>query len=103
MSNFPLGLTFDDVLLVPRESAVRPTEVDLTARLTKRRTLAAPLLSAAMDTVTEVDMAIALAHQGCLGILHRNCTIAEQVKMVKQVAKLNLTVGAAVGPHDLER
>ena len=68
----PLGLTFDDVLLQPVQSDVIPSEVDTSTRVTRRITLRTPLLSSAMDTVTEVRMAIAMAREGGLGILHRN-------------------------------
>ena len=99
----PLGLTFDDVLLVPQESDVKPSAVQLGTTLTKRLSLQMPLLSAVMDTVTGVEMAIALAEEGGLGVLHRNCTIAEEVRMVRDVKKKRLLVGAGIGPHDLDR
>ncbi|MBI4281831.1 IMP dehydrogenase, partial [Candidatus Uhrbacteria bacterium] len=96
--------TFDDVLLIPQESDVRPSEVHLGTKMTKRLTLMAPLLSSAMDTVTETRMAIAMAELGGIGILHRNCTIKEQVAMVEEVKKKKLRlVGAAIGPHDIDR
>lgn len=103
MPELPLGLTFDDVLLVPQESEVRPSTVNIETKLTRRLTLKAPLLSAAMDTVTEENMAMALAQAGGIGILHRNCVTDEQIKMVNRVKKSKLLVGAAVGPHDIER
>ena len=103
MIKLPLGLTFDDVLLVPQESDVRPSTVNIETKLTKRLTIKIPLLSAAMDTVTEDTMAIALARAGGIGILHRNCTTGEQIKMVSHVKKCRLIVGAAVGPHDIDR
>jgi len=81
------GLTFDDVLLLPAESDILPADVDLSTRLTKKIKLNIPLMSAAMDTVTEYRMAIALAREGGLGILHKNMSIeaqAEQVDMVKR-------------------
>ena len=81
------GLTFDDVLLIPAESDVLPADVDLRTRLTKRITLNIPLMSAAMDTVTESRMAIAVAREGGIGIIHKNMSIgaqAEQVDMVKR-------------------
>ena len=83
----PLGLTFDDVLLLPRESDVIPSQVDTTARLTRHVTIRLPLLSAAMDTVTETRMAIAMAREGGLGILHRNLSIEDQAHMVDQVKR----------------
>src|ERR671939_2075471 len=73
------GLTFDDVLLVPSESHVLPNDVSTATQLTPRIELAVPVVSAAMDTVTEARMAIALAREGGIGILHRNLSIADQV------------------------
>ncbi|NCB62284.1 MAG: IMP dehydrogenase [Clostridia bacterium] len=81
------GLTFDDVLLVPAESDVLPADINLTTKLTKKITLNIPVMSAAMDTVTEYRMAIAIAREGGMGIIHKNMTIgqqAEQVDMVKR-------------------
>ena len=77
---FPLALTFDDVLLVPQSSEILPREVDLTTQLTKNIAMNIPILSAAMDTVTECDMAIALAREGGLGVLHKNLSILNQQK-----------------------
>jgi IMP dehydrogenase len=79
--------TFDDLLLVPGPSAVLPSEVDLSTRLTARIRLNIPLLSSAMDTVTEAETAISLARQGGIGILHRNMTIAAQVLEAEKVKK----------------
>jgi IMP dehydrogenase len=70
-----LGLTFDDVLLVPRRSAVHPSEVSTETRFTRSISLNIPLISAAMDTVTEADMAIAMARAGGIGVLHKNMTV----------------------------
>jgi len=81
------GLTFDDVLLVPAKSDVLPKQVSLKARLTNNIHLNIPLISAAMDTVTEGDMAIAIAREGGIGILHKNMTIAEQVSEVDRVKR----------------
>src|ERR687886_346310 len=81
------GLTFDDVLLEPAESAVLPNDVSTATRLTRRIELAIPVVSAAMDTVTEARMAIALAREGGIGILHRNLSIAEQVAEVDKVKR----------------
>ena len=81
------GLTFDDVLLVPAESDVLPADVDLTTQLTKKIKLNVPVMSAAMDTVTEYRMAIAVAREGGIGVIHKNMSIdtqAEQVDMVKR-------------------
>lgn len=82
-----LALTFDDVLLLPGESAVLPKDVDLKTRLTRHITLNIPLLSAAMDTVTEAKLAIALAQEGGLGIIHKNMSIEQQAAHVRQVKK----------------
>ena len=81
------GLTFDDVLLVPAKSDVLPKQVDLKAKLTNNIRLNIPLISAAMDTVTEGDMAIAIAREGGIGILHKNMTIDEQVSEVDRVKR----------------
>ncbi len=81
------GLTFDDVLLLPAYSQVLPREVDINSQLTKKITLHAPLLSAAMDTVTEANLAIALAREGGLGILHKNMSIDEQANQVRKVKR----------------
>ena len=82
-----VGLTYDDVLLLPGESDVIPSEVDTTARLTRDISVAVPLLSAAMDTVTEARMAIAMARQGGIGVLHRNLSIADQAQQVTLVKR----------------
>jgi IMP dehydrogenase len=81
------ALTFDDVLLVPRYSNVLPAQVDVTTRLTGRIALSVPLLSAAMDTVTESEMAIAMAQHGGLGVIHKNLPIAEQASEVDRVKR----------------
>jgi len=81
------GLTFDDVLLVPAESAVLPNEVSTATRLTRKISLEIPIVSAAMDTVTEGRLAIALAREGGLGILHRNLSIEDQVAEVDKVKR----------------
>ncbi len=83
----PLGLTFDDVLLLPGETDVVPSEVDTSTRLTREITLRIPLVSAAMDTVTEARMAIAMARQGGLGVLHRNLSIEDQAYQVDLVKR----------------
>ena len=84
---FELALTFDDVLLVPQESHILPREVNLQTRLTKKITMNIPLLSAAMDTVTESDMAVALAREGGIGIIHKNLSIEDQLLMVDRVKR----------------
>jgi IMP dehydrogenase len=81
------GLTFDDVLLLPGETDVIPSEVDTTSRLTREISVRVPLLSAAMDTVTESRMAIAMARQGGVGVLHRNLSIADQAHQVDRVKR----------------
>lgn len=82
-----LGLTFDDVLLVPAESEVLPSQADTRSRVTKDIGLNIPILSSAMDTVTEADMAIVMAQLGGLGVLHRNLTIEEQAAAVRAVKR----------------
>src|SRR5919201_1254573 len=81
------GLTFDDVLLRPAESHVLPNDVSTATRLTPRIELAIPIVSAAMDTVTEARLAIALAREGGIGIVHRNLSIADQVAEVDKVKR----------------
>src|SRR6266498_1021668 len=81
------GLTFDDVLLVPAESSVLPNAVSTATRLTRTIALEVPVISAAMDTVTEARMAIALAREGGIGILHRNLSIEAQVAEVDKVKR----------------
>jgi IMP dehydrogenase len=83
----PVGLTFDDVLLIPAESAVLPRDIDVSTRLTERITLNIPLVSAAMDTVTESKTAIAMAQEGGLGIVHRNLSVSVQAAEVEKVKK----------------
>jgi IMP dehydrogenase len=83
----PLGLTYDDVLLLPGETDVIPSEVDTSTRLTRDITLRTPLISSAMDTVTESRMAIAMARQGGIGILHRNLSIEDQAYQVDLVKR----------------
>ncbi|WP_119698659.1 IMP dehydrogenase [Microbacterium halotolerans] len=82
-----VGLTYDDVLLLPGHTDVIPSEADASTRLTKRISLNIPVVSAAMDTVTEAPMAIALARQGGIGIIHRNISIEDQAKQVDQVKR----------------
>ena len=82
-----LGLTFDDVLLLPSASDVIPSEVDTSSRVTKNISLRVPLVSSAMDTVTEARMAIAMARAGGMGVLHRNLSIEDQAGQVETVKR----------------
>jgi len=95
-STIPEALTFDDVLLEPAYSDVLPASVDVGTRLTREVELKIPLLSAAMDTVTEAPMAIAMAQAGGLGIVHKNLGIAEQAAQIRQVKKFE--AGMVVNP-----
>ena len=91
------ALTFDDVTLAPKYSDILPSEVDTSIILSKFLKLKIPLLTSAMDTVTESKMAIAIAKAGGIGIIHRNLNIKKQVEEIKKVKKQKLLVGAAVG------
>ena len=99
------SLTFDDVLLIPQYSSVLPSETNISLDLTKKISLQVPFLSSAMDTVTESKMAIAIAKEGGIGIIHRNLNIKSQTKEITRVKKKKLIVGAAVGTNyeDIER
>ncbi|MCU0240047.1 MAG: IMP dehydrogenase, partial [Pyrinomonadaceae bacterium] len=81
------GLTFDDVLLVPAYSDVLPSEVDTTTKFSRNISLNIPLCSSAMDTVTEASLAIALAQQGGIGVIHKNLSIAQQAEEVDKVKR----------------
>jgi IMP dehydrogenase len=81
------GLTFDDVLLLPAESRIEPNQADTTTRLTNKITLSIPLMTAAMDTVTESRMAIAIAREGGIGVIHKNMSIDEQADHVERVKR----------------
>src|SRR6516225_5459529 len=97
----PIGLTFDDVLLLPAHSSVLPSEADTSTRITRRYRLRIPLVSASMDTVTEARMAVAMARQGGVGVLHRNLSIeeqAQQVDMVKRSEAGMITDPVTCGP-----
>lgn len=96
MTDIPLGLTFDDVLLRPAESDVLPSMANTATRLTREIALNIPVLSAAMDTVTEADMAIVMAQLGGIGVLHRNLEIAEQCAAVRAVKRFES--GMVVNP-----
>ena len=99
------ALTFDDVTLIPKYSEILPSEVDTSIKLTKNLKLKIPLLSSAMDTITEAKMAIEIAKAGGLGIIHRNLHIKKQIAEIRKVKKSKLLVGAAVGagPSEFER
>jgi IMP dehydrogenase len=92
----PIGLTFDDVLLQPLESSVLPSQADTRTFLTREIPLNIPILSSAMDTVTEADMAIAMAQLGGIGVLHRNLTVEQQAAAVRQVKRFES--GMVVNP-----
>src|SRR6201987_4735050 len=83
----PVGLTFDDVLLLPAHSELMPSEADTSTQITRKYRLRIPLASSAMDTVTEARMAIAIARQGGIGVLHRNLSIEEQAQQVDLVKR----------------
>ena len=99
------ALTFDDVTLAPKYSEILPSEVNTGVTLTKKLHLQIPLLSSAMDTVTESRMAIAIAKVGGIGVIHRNLDIKQQILEIKKVKKQKLLVGAAVGagPNEFVR
>ncbi len=98
----PIGLTFDDVLLVPAESSILPRDTDVSTRLTQRIQLNIPLLSAAMDTVTEARTAIAMAQEGGMGFIHRNMSVDAQAREVEKVKKFEsgmISDPVTVSPH----
>ena len=99
------ALTFDDVTLAPKYSEILPSDVDTSIKITPHLKLKIPLLSSAMDTVTESKMAIAIGKAGGIGIIHRNLDIKNQIKEIKKVKKNKLPVGAAVGagPSEFKR
>jgi IMP dehydrogenase len=94
--DIPLGLTFDDVLLTPAESSVLPSQADVRTQVTKEIALSIPIISSAMDTVTEADMAIVMAQLGGLGVLHRNLDVEEQAAAVRAVKRFES--GMVVNP-----
>jgi IMP dehydrogenase len=101
---FPEALSYDDVLLLPGASSVLPRDVDVRARLTTDLLLELPLISAAMDRVTEAEMAVAVARQGGLGIIHKNATIEQQASMVEAVKRSEsgfITEPVTLGPDDV--
>jgi IMP dehydrogenase len=96
------ALTFDDVTMAPKYSEVLPSEVDTSTKLSNNLILKIPLISSAMDTVTESKMAIAIAKAGGIGVIHRNLDIKKQIQEIRNVKKKKLLVGAAVGAGPLE-
>ncbi|MDC0215639.1 IMP dehydrogenase [Candidatus Pelagibacter sp.] len=105
MGSIKEALTFDDISLVPNYSEILPSEVHTETILSRKLILKIPLLSSAMDTVTESKMAIEIAKAGGIGVIHRNLTIANQVNEIRKVKKKKLLVGAAVGagPNEINR
>ncbi len=105
MDTIKEALTFDDVLLLPKYSKILPADTSIFLNLTKKIRLKVPFFTSAMDTVTESKMAIAIAEEGGMGIVHRNLNIKNQSKEVKKVKNKNLLVGAAIGTNyeDLDR
>ncbi len=102
MDSIKEALTFDDVTLAPNYSEILPSQVNTSINLTPKLNINIPLLSSAMDTVTESPMGIALAKAGGIGIIHRNLTIDEQIKEIRKVKSKKLLVGAAVGASEKE-
>ena len=92
MADFPLGLSFDDVLLLPRLSAILPGDADISSQLVPGFDMKIPVLSAAMDTVSESELAIALAREGGLAVIHRNNPIDIQAAMVSRVKRFENAV-----------
>jgi len=105
MGTIKEALTFDDVLMLPKYSNILPANTNISLNLTKNIVLKVPFLSSAMDTVTESNMAIAIAKVGGIGVIHRNLRIKDQVLEIKKVKKKKLLVGAAIGTNqdDLDR
>ena len=96
------ALTFDDVTLTPQYSKVLPSDVSTKTYLSKNLHLDIPIISSAMDTVTESKMAIAIAREGGIGVIHRNLSIDRQIKEIQKVKSKGLKVGAAVGTNESE-
>ncbi len=103
IKNPRLALTFDDCLLEPRLTKVGRNEINFETFVTKKLKISIPILSAAMDRVTEVEMAVKLAELGGLPVLHRNCSLEQEVEMLIKVKKSGGLVAASVGPMDTER
>ena len=102
MDSIKEALTFDDVTLAPNFSEILPSEVNTSTNLSKHLSIKIPILSSAMDTVTESSMGIAMAKAGGIGIIHRNLKISEQIKEIRKVKLKKLNVGAAVGASENE-
>ena len=96
------ALTYDDVLLAPKYSEILPSETKIDTKLSKNLSLKIPIISSAMDTVTESSMAIEIAKLGGIGVIHRNLDIKNQILEIKKVKSKNLKIGAAVGAGPLE-
>ena len=105
MGTIKEALTFDDILMLPRYSNILPANTNISLDLTNKIKLKVPFISSAMDTVTESNMAIAMAKAGGIGIIHRNFEIKKQSNEIKKVKKKRLLVGAAIGTNleDLDR
>ena len=96
------ALTFDDVLLEPKYSDILPSDTNTNIKLSTNLKLKIPLLSSAMDTVTESKMAISIAKAGGIGVIHRNLSVDDQIKEVRKVKSKKLLVGAAIGVSNTE-
>ena len=102
METIKEALTFDDVLLLPQYSSIIPAKTNINVNLSDNINLKVPFISSAMDTVTESKMAIAMAKNGGIGVIHRNLNINKQCDEIKKVKKSRLSVGAAVGTSETE-
>ena len=96
------SLTFDDVTLAPNYSEILPSQTNTSIKLSKYLSLKIPILSSAMDTVTEAKMAIAVGEKGGIGVIHRNLSVKKQIQEIRKTKSKNLLVGAAVGANSDE-